>query len=143
MIEIEIINSPDKSMLGVHKVFFDSLILGTSKRAGLIIDDPKLVGKHLKLIVTENGVLCSNTPKAKFFHSNKKKVSGDKLHRQGDNISIGDTEFKILNFDQTDPSQINIRELYEKALKDNPELETILYYLEKELLYLEKAKHAD
>ena len=137
MIEIEIIESPDTEFLGIYQTFRSRFSVGT--KGILPIADPKLNPIHIQLELDKKGIRVSSVNPGSFFHLNNKKIAGKKQVQIGDLIKIGNTSFKILNF-QFLP-RVEHRELlklqYQKITHDSPDIAMLLAQLEKELLRLQ------
>ncbi len=97
MIELEFTHSPDNEIIGKYKIFKQKITIGTLKDNIIIINDDKIKKLHLVFEVTAHGLAIYDYQRC-YYLSNGKKISGKKLHQQNDTIKIGDTQFKILNF---------------------------------------------
>jgi len=138
MITINILSSPDKDILGEYIYHQDELILGTSHLANLLINDPLFTKAHFSLQVKETGLLCKNLKEGDFYLSNGKKISGTKTHQSGDELTIGTTKLKIINFSKT---ETNFKEVLKRKYEEidimMPEVQDVLTELEKELIRIE------
>ena len=139
MINIEIINSPDKNFEGTYLSQFDHFLIGSSQRADIVIEDKDIDPLHITLEVKDNALICRSFKKDLSFLVNKKKYTGTKVIKPQDIITIGETEFKILNFIAMENTDENsIEELYASAIEKIPELEPVIFQLEREILILDR-----
>jgi len=135
MININIILSPDKDIIDDFTYYQNSIILGSASTSNLVISDPDLDREHLLLEAKDTGLFCKNVQEGKFYISNGKKISGGKIHYPGDQITIGKTKIKIINFAKTDNNFKNkLRKCYEEIDIMNPEIQQVLTELEMELI---------
>ena len=138
MVTFEISSSPDVERVGETSIFYEHFTLGSARKADIVIEDSALDNIHLSFILNKDGLLVNSTNE-NFYFSNGKKLKGGKLHKTGDFIKIGETTLKIKALDFKNLSE-GFGELYEKRLQENPELESIITQLQKELIYLENNK---
>ena len=97
MIEISIIDSPDKEIVGHHRYYLSPLILGPSPTAHLLIGDPDF-GGHGIFFHTGNDGLEIQREGGEAYFSGGKKVMGKKKHQKGDRITVGNTTIEITDF---------------------------------------------
>jgi len=141
MIELEFLQSPDEEILGPCLTHANSLIIGTSLDDDIIIFDQEISPHHYRLEVTEREI--SGDSRKFSFLCNSKKISGLVKHLAEDQITLGQTTFKIKNFKyQEDPDSLkSLQKQYQQTVQKSPELAPILSALEQELLYLEHLHH--
>ena len=96
MIEISITHSPDEEVLGVHCYFFETIFMGPYPSCHLVIEDPYFEGRIIIFENTKNGVFVYEKG-GNFYLSNGKKISGKRIHKKGDIITLGRTTFEITN----------------------------------------------
>jgi hypothetical protein len=139
MIKIEFLNSPDESVIGEYLTFKDRLLIGTSKYNDIVIDDSNLNAVHFFVKLNRTALLCGNNQSIDHYHSNGKKISGKKSHKKNDVISIGKTEFKILDFEFEVQHEYKdqLKENYTLAIQENPEYKHLLTNIQNELVKLE------
>jgi len=138
MISIEITNSPDKDMNGIHSFYFDEIVIGSKLSCSLVINDNSLEKKHITLKVNESQVFCAPISKSTYYLSNGKKISGRKLHKAGDIITIGSTDIKIISFEDSTKESSSLNENYNNAISSFPSSEKLFDELEKEFILIEK-----
>ncbi len=140
MIKLEFTKSPDSEILGIQKRPASSITIGSSHQADIVIFDQALKNLHLSLFVLDNNMWIKNFSNVDFYHSNNKKISGKKIHQVNSIISIGSTEFKILDYkgyeiiDHTE----QLKEQYKTILSTNPDQFKIIQKIEAELFALHK-----
>lgn len=143
MIEIEIVNSPDREALGIRKFYFDKIFLGLSNKNNLVIHDPKLGKCHLSIEIHPNGISCRSVGENNFF-IDEKKMLGEKKFLPHSAIQIGDTTFKVLTFFSTPKKEASqdFEDNYSTINESSPEIIDILDQLENEIKIIEQEKYA-
>ena len=136
VVELEFLNSPDRDVLGKRVIYFDEISLGRSRANMVIVDDPGVEKKDIRLSVTESGVFVENCESAYYF-SNDKKVSGKKLHSQGDSIRVGNTTLKILSFKPADFHRPDYDSLYQEQIQPVPYKDQLFDAIKQEMDDLE------
>ena len=139
MLILEFTSSPDESILGdylTHKKIFS---IGRSRAVDVVILDPKLAKVELSVKLQHEGIMIESKNEEGFI-TNKKKILGGKIHAVGDEIQIGNTHFKIKEYSPPEffTYAEEIAKKIEETIKQNDKLEEVFYFLEKELLSLEK-----
>jgi len=144
MISLKFTNSPDKEIIGTWKTFAKKVLIGSSKTCNIIIEDDKISKVHLCLELKKDGLIIHGLSEKAQYFSNGKKIFGTKLHTTGDKVRFGDTEFEIIKIEQIshDTYSEKMKDAYESSSSDSPEVEKVLKYIEKELLWLEKEINA-
>ena len=138
MILFEVTSSPDDEKIGEFTYFYENFTLGSGKKADLLFHDSEIAQVHLAFIHHKDGLLIKSLDENS-FHSNGKKLRGGKLHKPGDEFRIGSTTIKIKSLEHKNLSE-SFKELYEKRMKENPELEPVITQIQKEIIYLENNK---
>lgn len=143
MIEFEIINSYDYSIIGKHQSQKDKLVFGRSRNCDLIIADPSVSLAHISIDVEEKLTLTSLDDN--YFLYEGKKVRGELCPKLGETISIGNTSIKILSFTPTPNSdeQELFNSSYTKISNENPEVLQVLNDLELEIKAIERDKYVE
>lgn len=143
MIEIEILNSPDREALGIRKFNFDNIFLGQSNKNNMVIQDPKLGKCHLSIEIHSDGISCRSMAENIFFVEEKKMI-GEKIFLPHSPIQIGDTIFKVLSFLKTPEIEASqkFEENYSAIMESSPEIIDILDQLEDEIKIIEQEKYA-
>lgn len=143
MIELNITKSPDDEIVGIFSSRKKIIYIGSSLKNDLIIDDPDISKIHLRMELTEDGILCSNHGNTPFFHSNGKKISGKKNHQTNDTIRIGNTCLEITNllFTPKPNNRKILEQKYDEITTKMPVTSVILKELEKELVELHKIQN--
>lgn len=131
MITLNFITSPDSTIIGERTFYKKTISIGRHWDNDIIIDDPNLFSKHLIIRNKENGVLCSSNIEVPFYHSNKKRIKGDRLHKVNDEVKIGDTTFIIKIHSPV--SQISISEDVQKKWDQLEEEDSPIRYLIEDL----------
>lgn len=135
MVTFEIESSQDTERLGKLTIFFEHFTLGSARKADLVFEDSDVGDIHLIFLHNKDGLLIKSFSDLS-YSSNGKKIKGGKLHRIGDTIKVGNTVLKITHLEFKNLSE-SFSTIYERRLKENPELEPLITQLQKELIYLE------
>ena len=136
MLELEFIDSPDKDVLGKRVLYFDDISMGRSRSNVIIVDDPDMEPRDVRLSVVESGVFVENVESDCYF-SNDKKVFGKKFHSQGAQVRVGNTTFKIVSFKKLEPKMEDYDLIYERDIQPHPHKDQFFYAIEKEMDELE------
>ena len=142
MIELEFSRSKDPDIFGLFRSYKQNMLLGSSLSCDIIIEDRDILPAHLIFKSVTAGVLIESTSKEAIYFTNGKKVLGTKLHRTGDNIRIGGTEFIIKSYIFEPPVDYRA-EMADKLekLRQSPD-GVILEDIEKEILWIEREINA-
>ncbi|OFZ14376.1 MAG: hypothetical protein A2X86_05895 [Bdellovibrionales bacterium GWA2_49_15] len=139
MLTLEFSASPDESILGDYVTYKKSILIGRSRTADIVILDKKILKVELSIHLQRAGIMVESK-NVNGFLTNKKKILGGKIHHVGDEIHIGDTCFKFKAYQP--PQFFNYTEeiayKIEETIKKDAKYEEVFYFLEKELLSLEK-----
>lgn len=100
MINIEVIKSPDINVMADFKFFQNQIYIGNDAE-NLCIADVGLLATHIMLEVVENELLIHPMKNVKFYLINGKRCSVVKKLSPNDKITIAETTFKILSFQET------------------------------------------
>ena len=100
MIHIDIIKSPDTDALTPFQYFQNELYIGSSN-GNLLIRDPELYDSHLMLEVVENDLLAHPQKSVDSYLIDGKRASTIRKIKRGQILTIGATQIKILNFEET------------------------------------------
>lgn len=138
MVTFEIKASPDSERIGEVKTFYENFTLGGNRKTDILIEDPSIADVHLVFIHNKDGLLSKSTDSNHYF-TNGKKIKGAKLHKIGDELKIGETTLVIKELIFENLSR-PFSELYSEAIKTDPESESIIIQLQKELIHLESQK---
>ena len=138
MVIFEIKSSPDTERIGEVKTFYENFTLGGNRKTDILIEDSNIADVHLVFVHNKDGLLSKSTD-SNYYFTNGKKIKGAKLHQVGDELKIGETilVIKELLFENLSRS---FGELYQETIKMNPDSESIIIQLQKELIYLESQK---
>ena len=136
MFELEFITSPDLDVLGKRFVYFDVISLGRSRANTVIVDDLDMEEKDIRLSIQESEVFVENCQSSHYF-SNDKKVSGKKIHSQGDCIRAGNTTFKILSFKQTNSNNVDYDLVYQEKIQSISYKDKLFHAIRQEMDDLE------
>lgn len=100
MIKLEFIKSPDFDVLSTFQYFQNELYIG--KTAGdLRIKDPSLKSSHVMIEVVEGELILHPQTNVEFYLLDGKRASTVRKIKKGQFITIGATQFKIVDFEQT------------------------------------------
>ena len=140
MIKIEI-SSNTSTPLDYH-YHKNTLTIGKSNKCDIVINDIKSQSVDLILLVDKKGFYGTGISNSNCLYKGK-KLSGKKLFKKEDTITIGNTSikikdysFKLHSFDKETLPLLN-----QNALSENPQLKFIINALSKELINLLKKHH--
>lgn len=136
MINLEIIAANDPADIGNYPYEFDSVYIGSSKRADIQIIDYSIPHKFLTIKCIENQLIVQNENHSLYYFVNNKKMSGARKLKRGDVITIGTLQIKILDFKKTEPEE-NLEQFYHQLEKDSSELVFLLDIIEEKILEIE------
>ena len=137
MIKIEVSdNSNEASIYHYHR---NTITIGKSLKCNVIINDIKSNPIDLIINVNKKGPYGTGIKMSSCLY-NGKKLSGKKLFKKEDTITIGNTSITIkdFSFESNSFDQETLPELNKKALLENPDLKTIFNALSKELIELSR-----
>jgi pSer/pThr/pTyr-binding forkhead associated (FHA) protein len=124
MIKFRVLKTPDYDFEGDQIFYHQELTFGQNQ-GDILIDDGQLLNPHLELRLLNNGLfarMAKNKNEA-YFLVNGKRVSGEKVIHDGDEITIGETVLKITS-SMYDPekshSQVINRNIKELVEQDSP-----------------------
>jgi hypothetical protein len=100
MINFEISESPDNNVISTFKYFQNQIYLGRSN-GDLWIDDHDLNPSHLMLEVINKELLIHPQKGVEFFLINGKRATAIRKLKPKDEVTVGKTVIKILDFDET------------------------------------------
>lgn len=100
MINLEIVKSPDQNTIAAFKYFQNQVYLGRSS-GDLWINDANLSASHLMLEVIGHDLIIHAQKGVEFFLINGKRASSVKKIKINDEITIGQTVLKVLEFSET------------------------------------------
>jgi hypothetical protein len=142
MISFDILYSEDNTLSTSFLSYFDKFIIGSSRRADIVILDSMVAPLHIKLEVKENALICKSFSDEQSFNVNGKKYKGSKVIKVNDELLIGNTHLKITNIAQMEIAPDDqLQELYQSAITKIPELKEIITELKKEIQYLERPEN--
>jgi phage terminase large subunit len=96
MIHFQITQSPDLNVVTTFKYFLNQLYLGRS--GDLAIQDPELKRLHVMIEVIGQDLLIHPQGQVESFQINGKRATAIRKLKIGDNIGIGSSVIKILDF---------------------------------------------
>jgi hypothetical protein len=100
MIHFEISESPDQNILSAYKYHQNQIYLGRTT-GDLWIHDNSLLASHIMLEVIGKELLIHPQKGVEFFLINGKRASNIRKLKVNDQISIGNSQIKILGFEET------------------------------------------
>lgn len=138
MIIIEVTESPNPYLLGLHKNYGNIYIVGRSQRSNLRLSNIE----DFKISVENDKLYIENIKAGVFYILNGKKISGKKSIQLNDKFSFKDLTFKVNQFQYSHIDPITDTEnLYKERIKERPSLEEIFNLIEQEFIHLEKIKY--
>jgi|GEM_PF-4556829 hypothetical protein len=143
MIKLKILSSPDQTLSKEHQFFFEQITIGNLRDNCILnIFDPKWPNQQiLHLIPQDNGVISElKSTRQENYLSNGKKIKGRKLHKQEDQIQVGDSIIEIIHW-ELQPKEMSFSDRYKEASQD-PVKAKSLEKLESEILFLEQKINA-
>jgi hypothetical protein len=135
MITVEIFESSNELMLGEYQYYFDTIFIGSSKKADIIFAEDNLPSKFLSITFLKDQLFVTNEENSMFYFVNNKKMSGARKLMIGDNITINSHKIKILDFKKN--STKSLENYYEDFQKNHSELQFALDFIEEKLIELE------
>ncbi len=100
MIKLEFIKSPDFDVLNTFQYFQNEIYIGRTT-GDLKIKDPSLHNTHLMIEVVEGELILHPQTDVDFYLLDGKRASSIRKIKKGQIITIGSSQFKILEFEQT------------------------------------------
>jgi hypothetical protein len=100
MIIFEFIKSPDKDILSTFQYFQNEIYIGRSS-GNLLIKDPSLCESHLMVEVIGPDLIVHPQKKVNHYLIDGKRSTTVRKIKVGQVITIGKTEFKITQFQET------------------------------------------
>jgi hypothetical protein len=100
MIEFEITESPDNNVIGNFKFFKNQIYIGSTSNDLSILDE-QLGSQHILLEIPESELLIHPLEKNSAYLLNNKRSTAIRRLKKGDEILIGKTKIKIINFELT------------------------------------------
>lgn len=101
MIQIKVLNSPDEDKIGSVLFNKNLIYIGNNHSCDLNLEDSKLILNHLIVEVAEGKLLAHPHRDVPYFLVNGKRCTGIKSLSVNDKVKIGDCDFVIENFAQT------------------------------------------
>lgn len=136
MIVIDFLHSPDEDLLTRFQFHYDRIELGASSNSNLLINDPDWQDLSIKLQLTAQFLRLDVGETA--YLLNGKKIIGSKLLSKNDQITLGNTTFKIIDFYQSEISyEKRLRDRFQEINQTYPDVAILLDGLEEELLKLQ------
>lgn len=100
MIYFEILKSPDENVITPFKFFQNQIYIGKSD-GDLWIQDPSLRTSHVMLEVIQKDLIIHPQKEVEFYLINGKRASTVRKLKVNDEITLGKTVIKILNFEES------------------------------------------
>lgn len=143
MIKLKVLKSPDLEKLVPFSFNFDQIKVGSKKSCDIYLKDMAIKKQVLTLKVKDDRVLVTGENSELFYKINGKKISGSKLLRVGDLITIGETQLLLESAKEDwNPITVNFEEKIASAINETPEMKEIFDLLEKEVIIAGKDKDA-
>lgn len=103
MIHFEVSESPDQNVISSFKYFQNQIYVGRTM-GDLWINDNSLLTSHLMLEVIGKELLIHPQKGVDFFLINGKRSTNIRKLKPNDKVSIGNTTFKVIAFEETERS---------------------------------------
>lgn len=103
MIHFEVSESPDQNVISSFKYFQNQIYVGRTM-GDLWINDNSLLTSHLMLEVIGKELLIHPQKGVEFFLINGKRSTNIRKLKPNDKVSIGNTTFKVIAFEETERS---------------------------------------
>ena len=122
MIQLEVIESPDNNNIQKFTFFQNQIYLG-KKIGNLWINDEELHSPHIMLEVIENQLLVHPMKETSFYLINGKRASNIRKLKINDQVTIGKTTIKLLEFSLTEKrsKKIVLTSKLDKLIQENSE----------------------
>ena len=133
MIEFEVLNSPDKEVIGKHQFFIPLIKIGKSPLSNLPVNDSEFPLHGIYLHSSGKDLLIGSLNNL-FYHFNGKKISGKMLIKTKDKIKVGQTEIVLLQYHPASIAQKLKLDINAASFDDSPLWEELFASIEKELL---------
>lgn len=128
MIQLTVKKSNDINKLGTV-IFNKNLIyVGNDHLCDLYIIEEGLLANHLIIEIAEGNLIAHPNKKIDYFHVNGKRSTGHKILTVGNLVKIGNTEFTIDNFVETQYKTIKeeLNQITDKLIQDESKLLDII-----------------
>ena len=136
MITIEFIHSPDPEIITRYEFMFDHVTLGKKNPANLLINDSDFPSHPIGLKIVADKLHLMSLDTAYLY--NGKKVVGEMRLSIGDELTFGQSTFRIISFSSTEQSyEQRLRHRFQEINQSSPDAAVILDLLEEELLHLQ------
>lgn len=101
MIEFKILQGPDENVISSYKFFQNQIYLGRTS-GDLQINDNNLYQSHAMLEVIGKELLIHPQRGVEFYLINGKRASTVRKLKIGDQVTLGETIFKVISFQETE-----------------------------------------
>lgn len=140
MITLEITHSNDEDAIGIYPFLFDSVYIGSSQKADIVLTDKNLPKKFLTIQFVKGTLVIQSELSAPFYFVNGKKMSGVRKLKIGDKINIGRNTIVLKEYAETSSTKDeDLSFYYLKFNKETPEMKFILEFLEDQIVRLESS----
>ena len=116
MIQLSIKESIDNEKVGLFKFSKNLIYIGKDPGCDLYLDEHALNSNHIFIEINESKLLCHLGKSTDFILVNKKRTTGHKFLKIGDQIKISSTIFQIDSFHKTD--SISYKEMLNKGTEE-------------------------
>jgi hypothetical protein len=100
MIHFEILKSPDSSMITKIEFFQNVIYIGKTK-GNIILNDTSLLESHVMIEVINNDLIIHPQKNVDYYLIDGKRATSIRKIKTNQVITIGQTSFKIINFEET------------------------------------------
>ncbi len=73
----------------------DVVVLGRSKEADVLLDDPYASEFHMRLVAQENGIVLHDLGSTNGTYVNGRRITAPTTLRRGDNVQVGKTVMEV------------------------------------------------
>ena len=136
MIELNIL----KPVIEDFRSFFNNVSIGNNPNCDLVLNKNNFNGSKIILEFKSDNLICYLNNSSQFFFHNNKKVFGKVSLQKNDSIIFNEIEFKIINFSEIKPCDLNalLKQNYDSKVKNNPILKKKIELIEEKIFILEQ-----
>ena len=136
MIELNIL----KPVIEDFRSFFNNVSIGNNPNCDIIINKKNFNLFKIILEFESDNLICYLKNSSQFFFHNNKKVFGRVSLQKNDSIIVNEIEFKLINFSETKPCDLNalLKQNYDSKIKNNPILKKKIELIEEKIFILEQ-----
>lgn len=128
MIKLEIIDTPDADFEFTYQFHKNLIYLGNHPSCDIFIHDSKVMNNHLFVEIIGKKLVMHLNPKIKYCHVNNKRTGAISYLKIGDDVLIGDTLLKVLEFSEEQVTSYKdfLNQRTEEILKKNDHITSLV-----------------